>query len=133
MDLETLPQGYRLQPATYTFTRELVKAYLDAVQDRSPLYGKSALVPPMAVAALAMRAVLEGARLTPGTVHAAQDLEFASPVSVGEEVVCSVTVAQNSVRREWRFLVLEVSVNSSRGRSLMQGKTTLLVPQPATP
>jgi acyl dehydratase len=109
VDLSTLEPGQSLFSSRLTLTSDAVAAYLAAVEDDSPLYAREHLVPPMAVAALVMGALMEAVELPAGAVHTGQELQFAAPVAEGAEVVCGATVVQNSVRRGTRFLVLEIS------------------------
>ena len=105
----------------------LVGRYTDAVGDRSPLAG-SEIVPPMALAALSVRGVVQDLRIPGGTVHLGQEVEFASPVRVGEEVSCRARLSNSSVRSGMRILVVGLSVDAADGRTVMTGKSTISVP-----
>jgi acyl dehydratase len=101
------------------------------VGDRSELFseeGDPGLAPPMAVAALSLRGVVNDLAVPAGTLHAGQELEFSGAVQVGETLACKATVLQNSVRGAWRFLVVGLSVEDGRGVPVMSGKSTLVVP-----
>ena len=50
------------------------------------------LVPPMAVATLSIRALIEASPLPPGTLHAGQELSFQRAVQVGEELTVDASV-----------------------------------------
>ncbi len=110
---------------------ETITAYLEAVGDESPRLsrdGGGALAPAMAVAALGLRGVLEELAIPGGAVHGGQELTFDRAVPIGETLQCSGTVLQNSVRRAWRFLVIQVEATDGRGRKVMSGKTTIMLP-----
>ena len=108
MDLSTLQPGQPLFSERIVITPAQAAAYRSAVEDDDALYGREHLVPPMAVAALVMGTALRSVELPAGAVHTGQELEFAAPVAEGATLLCSATVAQNSVRRGTRFLVIEI-------------------------
>ncbi len=82
----------------------------------------------MAIAALTLRGVLNDLAIPGGAVHAGQELDFKGAVRVGETLVCRATLAQNSVRGAWRFMVVRVQAEDSTGRIVMEGKSTIIVP-----
>ena len=116
---------------SYVLDAGLVSKYVNAVRDEtrltSSLDGRP-LVPPMAVAALSLRGVVQDLAIPGGTLHAGQEFEFRGAVHVGARLECSATLTQNSVRREWRFLVVELEVEDGTGRSVMTGKSTIMIP-----
>lgn len=82
----------------------------------------------MALAALSLRGVIDDMGIPGGTVHAGQELDYRRAVTVGESVECKATVTQNSTRGEWRFLVVQLAVTGSDDRTVMEGKSTLMLP-----
>ena len=112
----------------YVLDADTVSDYVEAVDDRSGLADRG-LVPPMAVAALSLRGVVNDLDIPGGTLHAGQEVEFSEEVRVGEALGCKATLAQNSVRGEWRFLVVRLEVRDSSNRRVMSGKSTILVPE----
>lgn len=131
VDYAGLEPGQTISHRTYTLDEETVALYVSAVEDRSgPIRerGGHAVAPPMAVAALSLRGVINDLQIPGGTLHAGQELEFSTAVPVGEVLDCSAVLAQNSVRGEWRFLVVDMAVEDSEGRRVMNGKGTIMVP-----
>ena len=104
-----------------------VSAYIEAVADGSPL-AASGFVPPMALAALSVRGVVNDLEIPGGTLHLGQEVEFADPVRIGETIACSAELAQNSLRGGSRILVVRLSVAARDGRTVMTGKSTIAVP-----
>ena len=82
----------------------------------------------MAVAALALRGVIDDLGIPGGTVHVGQELEIASAVRAGQAVECTATVVQNSVRGGARFVAVSFDVADEGGRAVMIGKSTLVLP-----
>ena len=130
MDYEQLRAGQRISRERLTLDAEAVGRYAEAVGDASGPRAKDGtpLVNPMAVGALALSAVINALEIPGGTVHAGQELDFGRALPVGAELTCTATVAQNSVRREWRFLVVSLTAADDEGNEVMQGKSTIMLP-----
>ena len=130
VDYAQLVPGQQVSSHTYRLDQEMVSNYLEAVGDRSrPTDGDGKpIVPPMAIAALSLRGIIEDLAIPGGTLHAGQELRFSGTVAPGESLACDGIVAQNSVRGEWRFLVVESRVYDDSGRGIMGGKSTIMIP-----
>ena len=84
-------------------------------------------VPPMAVAALAIRALLERAGLPPGAVHRRQELTFTAQVRRGETLAVSATILSRDKRP--RLTVMGVELRVTRGGdTVMNGEATIWFP-----
>ena len=125
MDYSSLTPGYRFPSRAMAMDAAAVDQYRQAVGD-STLPG---YVPPTALAAWALGAVLKHLELVPGTVHASQELSFAKAARVGDGVVQSATVAQNSVRGGWRWLVVDLTTEDDQAKTLLSGRSTVLFPE----
>ena len=131
VDHSALEPGQIISDHTYRLDGETVAGYVDAVDDRSgplPQGDGPGFAPPMAVAALGLRGVMDVLAVPPGTLHVGQDLEFVGAVRIGERLECRATVLQNSVRGGRRFFVVALSTQDGEGRQVMRGKSTLLLP-----
>ncbi len=145
VDYSALVPGQRVSDQRISLDEERVARYTDAVSDDSALSsacGDSStplttglvesngrrLVPAMAVAALSLGGVINALQIPGGTLHAGQELVFLSAVPVGETLDCKATLVQNSTRGEWRFLVVQLDVEDGKGRKVMEGKSTIMVP-----
>ena len=110
---------------------DAVSRYTDAVGDQSRLRtgdGGQAWAPPMAVAALSLRGVVNDLAIPGGALHVGQELEFREAVPIDETLDCRATVVQNSVRGDWRFMVVQLEVEDSKSRRVMDGKSTIMLP-----
>jgi len=136
---DELKTGEVFPQVHYTITPRMVAAYLRAVGESSGLFaspeeietGSSdvpALVPPTAVAALAMKGLMSSVTLPPGSVHISQDLQFCKPALVNDSVVCRVSVSKKQERGGLRLVTFDVTVFSQEGASLIEGKTLVSVP-----
>ena len=82
----------------------------------------------MALAALAVRAAITDLQIPGGTLHLTQEVEFFGPFFIGDTIVCTAKLLQNSVRAGMRILVIGLSIENSVGSQLMSGKSTITVP-----
>lgn len=130
IDYSKLETGQQLSSESVTLDAKAVGDYVAAVEDTSnpTACDGTALVPPMAIAALALSAVINALQIPGGTIHASQELGFGVSVPVGETLECTATLAQNSVRRDWRFLVVTMEAVSANGGVAMEGKSTIMLP-----
>lgn len=131
IDYSTLQPGQRLSHEILTLDADSIAAYVDAVSDSSrPASADGApLAPPMAIAALALSAVINALQIPGGTIHAGQELEFGKAMPVGATLTCAATLAQNSMRRGWRFLVVNLTATDEDGNAVMSGKSTIMLPE----
>jgi acyl dehydratase len=125
--LAALPKGYEFPPAAFTLSPEWVSAYIDAVGDSAITNVAPGLVPPMAVAALAIRAMIEASPLPPGTLHAGQELSFRRAVSVGEALSVGARVVSRGERAGWVLMSVDLDV-SAGGEQVMSGRATITFP-----
>ena len=131
IDYSTLQPGQRLSHEILTLDADSIAAYVDAVSDSSrPVSADGApLAPPMAMAAMALSAVINALQIPGGTIHAGQELEFVKAIPIGATMACNATLAQNSTRRGWRFLVVNLTAADYEGNAVMSGKSTIMLPE----
>ena len=130
-DYDALAAGQELCRHTYALDESFVAAYVAAVEDESDALANDAgerLVPAMAVAALSVQGVIQTLRIPGGTLHAGQEFEFLSAVAVGQALECVATLAQHSIRGDWRFLMIDCEVTGKDSAPVMTGKSTIMIP-----
>ena len=128
MNYSQLKVGHKLSAHKYLLDAETVSSYVEAVGDGSSIYSDGTMVPPTALAALSLKGIIDDLAIPGGTVHVAQELEFAAQVKVGQELTCRANLVQNAVRGQSRFLSVEAVVQDDKGRTVMIGKSTIIVP-----
>lgn len=133
IDYSSLKTGDVISQQRYLLDTDKVGRYMAAVADGSgPLLDPSdgqEVVPPMAIAALSLRGVVNDLKIPGGTLHAGQELEFVQPVKVGTSLECRATLVQNSVRGGWRIMVVRLSVEAPTSRGeVLTGKSTITLP-----
>ncbi len=130
LDYSKLSSGQTISSRAFKLDGETVREYVSAVSDAAPEEG-AANAPPMCLAAMSLRGVIDDLQIPGGTVHAGQELQFFAEVGMGEELTCNAVLAQNSVRGEWRFLVVEMETRDSEARTVLTGKSTIMTPESA--
>ena len=125
--LADLEKGYDFPPASFDLSDEWVDAYLASVEDEAIGALDGGFVPPMAVAALAIRALLEHASMPPGTLHAGQELAFPAPVRLGEALTVAARIASRGERAGWALMGVELHV-ARGGEAVMTGRATISFP-----
>ena len=131
IDYSALIPGQQISNQAYLVDAEAVARYVDAVDDQSRLRAVGEghkLVPPMAIAALSLRGVVNDLAIPGGTVHVGQELDFIRPVTVGETLACKATLKQNSIRGGWRVMVVGLGVQDDKGRNVLEGQSTIMLP-----
>ncbi len=126
IEYDLLVEGYELPLATFELTLEAVSRYIDAVGELSTPPIRS--VPPLAMAAYALKALLQSITLPPGTIHTSQETEFFKSVPPWSTISCHAKVVQKQVRARFRSLAVETSILDQAGELVLRGKTTLILP-----
>jgi len=133
MDIELLEKGHRFAPVSFTLEEADVARYLEAVEDAAlPSLCRAegqAWAPPMAVAALALRGLMEAMGLPPGAIHGSQEFEFRRPVVVGERLASRAWLAHRSQRSGWLVLAVEMEATDEAGQAVLAGRASVLIPQ----
>jgi acyl dehydratase len=131
LDYAALAVGDTISDRTFPIDTNSVEKYIGAVRDHSGLFSGAdsvPIVPPMAVAAFALRGVLEDLGIPNGTLHTGQEMMFIGVVPVGDTLSCRAKVAQNSFRAGFRFIGVGMDVRDSCARRVMTAKSTIMVP-----
>jgi hypothetical protein len=125
-----LDKGYEFPPVEFELTPDWVSAYVAAVGDESIAGCGEGLVPPIGVAALAIRALLEHASLAPGTIHAAQEVAFTRAAHTGETLAVQARIASRGERAGWVLMGVDLGV-TCRQEPIMTGRATITFPSGA--
>ncbi len=134
VDYSTLTAGQEVSNTTIVLDSNTITRYIESVSGDSTLrypLGPD-VVPPMAIAALGLRAIINDLGIPEGTLHSSQDLAFLGPTFVGDKLTCRASVKLNSVRRESRFVSISLCINDAGDREVMTGTTTLIMPATGT-
>jgi hypothetical protein len=125
--LADLPVGHTFPPITFTVDAEKSRAYRAATGDSLTVYDEQNAVPPLAVAALALGALMEVIDLPDGTLHGNETLQAHAAVPVGATLTCAPTVTRNSTRAGAVFTTFEFVV-SHNGAPVITSRAAVLYP-----
>ena len=120
----TLTSGQLLPPFTLLIDRPTVEAYLDATGE--PVDRWDSVVPPLALGAFALGALLEEVAPPPGLVHTGQEFQFTAAVPVGGLLHGQFTVDQRTTRRGTMFTTFGLTMRSD-GRTAVTGSATVVL------
>lgn len=128
--LTDVPAGHTFDPISFTITADGARAYREGVDDRAVAYEEAgSAVPPLAVVALALGAILELVELPAGSLHASESCSFRRIVREGDTVECRPRLAQRSLRGGWVVSVLETDLYVEGSQAVLARATVL---SPAT-
>jgi len=125
---EQLNTGFEFTPSVIKIDEQTVAAYKKAVEIDDPLFKERQIVPPMAIAALAMRAMAERFELLPGTVHTSQQLEFLNTVDIGETLTSLARVNRKIVRGKFHMLNIGIKVVNQKEIPVLTGEIGFILP-----
>ena len=129
MDIDQLAVGYEFPQASCELSISVVSKYLEAVgwRDGQNL-AAGGFVPPLAIAAYSLTALMKTLTLPPGSIHASQDFEFLKVVPMGSTVVCGGRVVQRVNRGRLNLLAIELDALNQDNEKVLTGKATLVLP-----
>jgi acyl dehydratase len=131
--IEALEKGHQFSATSFVLDGVTVARYVEAVEDEAlPRLAQAedkAWVPPMAVAALALRSLMEEMTLPAGSIHVSQELEFVRAMETGEQIACRAWLNHRSQRGGYWVLAVEMEGADESGRSVLAGRLTVMVPR----
>ena len=122
--------GYEFPPSSFKLEPEMVKAYLNAVEDNNRIYEEDKIVPPMAIAALAMAAMSKGLVLPPGAIHVSQEVTFINIANIDEMFISYARVNRKVERGKFHMLTIGISVENQKKTIVITGETSFIFPLP---
>ncbi len=131
--IEALEKGHQFSATSFVLDEEAVACYLEAVEDEAlPRLAQAegkAWVPPMAVAAQALRSLMGEMTLPAGSIHASQEFGFVRAVEAGERITCRAWLGHRSQRGGYWVLAVQLEGADERGRPVLTGRLTVMVPR----
>ncbi len=129
IEYSQLEVGYEFPASSYQLDHSTVATYLKAVEDTDSMYQGTDLVPPMAVAAYAMKALSENISLPPGTIHVSQKLEFTDTVSINDSLTSYAKVSRKQSRGKLHLLTVSLNVLNQSQKAVLAGKAIFILPE----
>ncbi|MEK7354264.1 MAG: MaoC family dehydratase N-terminal domain-containing protein [Chloroflexota bacterium] len=125
-----LEAGYEFPPGSYMLDVSRVSLFLAAVEDKSYPYLENRLIPPMAVAALAMATLSNTISLPPGSIHVSQELSFVAAVSLDDSLTSYAKISRAQKRGKLHLISVDLNVRNQNQQTVLTGKTSFILPQP---
>lgn len=126
--MDTVPPEAEITLGVWKVGEESVRQYLKAVGDTRLEYFQADLVPPLALAAYALGALLEKLALPPGAIHSLQEVETLGPVKMEEEISGVARLERPRRRGSLQFTTASYILQKGNGQQVQTGKSTVLVP-----
>jgi acyl dehydratase len=123
-----LTTGYEFSPKKFRLDKEKVAAYLKAVEGNRHIQDEQEIVPPMAIAALAMTALSEGISFPPGAIHVSQELQFLDTVSIDETLTSQAKISRKLERGKFHMLTISINVQNEHKIPVLAGETSFILP-----
>ena len=107
-------------------TEDRVRRYLEAVEDQQRVYFDHSLIPPVAMTAWALGAILDKLALPDGAIHSSQELETLGGARFPGVYGITVDPGKPRQRGNLVFLTVSYSLVDAEGRIVQRGKSTVL-------
>jgi acyl dehydratase len=125
---QDLKAGQEFSPATFQLDAAAVADYLKAVEEDSAIYRATGLVPPMALAALALKSLIDTISMPAGTIHVSQEFEFLAAVNVQDALTSQARVSRIQERGKLHLMTVDISVVNQEQKQVLSGKTSFVLP-----
>ncbi len=125
----SLPVGTELGPFTYTITEEMAELYLEANDNRDPLYEKTdatqrRMIPSCFTLQNYVYLLAQKSAWGLGGVHTAQDSEYFHPCYVGDEIINWGKIVDRYQKKDRDYFVMEYWTETRDGTLLARHKIT---------
>lgn len=128
--LRDLARGEALPPFALSVSADDVCGYLGATGEPPERWTDAAppAVPPLALGAFAIAALMERMALPAGALHTGQEFAFLRAVAPGEPLEARVEVVQHAERRGALIAALAVELRDGAGEPVLRGRSTVAAP-----
>lgn len=120
--LDNVAAGRAFPPTPLDLSKDAIIRLLDSLEATLPVdVGGDELVPPSALASLALGALLSHVGLPAGTLHASQEILMGQAVPIGAKALCEASVSAVSARGSMTFVTLDFTVRRGEPVSTIGG------------
>ncbi len=126
LDFRSLTRGDTLPDFPLSMSAAEVRAYVQATGERCELWETH--VPPLALGARALAALMDHVELLAGTVHTRQEFDFRRAVTIDEPLTVRITVASHAERRGALIAAFQCEIVNAAGEPVGGGRATVMVP-----
>jgi hypothetical protein len=128
IDYSELTTGYEFPQTSFRLDATMIVSYLKAVDDTTPFYKDTNLVPPMALVALAMAGLSKNISLPEGAIHVSQELEFLNTVSPEDTITSYAKVSRKQKSGRFHLLTIDLHLHSQNNKEVLFGQTEFILP-----
>ncbi|MBU2534655.1 MAG: MaoC family dehydratase N-terminal domain-containing protein [Chloroflexota bacterium] len=128
IEYQDLKAGQEFPSAAFQVDTATVADYLKAVEEDNVIYRNTGLVPPMALAALALKALINTISMPPGTIHVSQEFEFIAAVNTRDTLTSQAKVSRVQERGKLHLMTVDISVVNQEQKPVLAGKTSFVLP-----
>jgi len=126
---DQLAAGFEFPPGIFKLEAVRVTHFLRSVGDTSQVYQGSGLVPPMAIAAMAMTKLSETVGLPPGSIHTSQELSFSGMTRLDDTLTSYAKISRAQKRGKFHMIAVDFDVRDQSQKTVLTGKTSFMLPQ----
>ena len=130
IEYQELKAGQEFPLAAFQVDSTTVADYLKAVEEDNAIYQNTGLVPPMAVAALALKSLISAISMPPGTIHVSQEFEFIDTVNTQDTLTSHAGVSRIQERGKLHLISVDINVSNQEQKPVLAGKTSFILPVP---
>ena len=127
---QDLKAGQEFPPAAFQVEPTTVADYLKAIEEDNAIYQNTGLVPPMAVAALALKSLISAISMPDGTIHVSQEFEFIDTVDTQDTLTSRASVSRIQERGKLHLISVDINVSNQEQKPVLAGKTSFILPVP---
>jgi acyl dehydratase len=124
---QNLKADYEFPPASFQIDPATVSDYLKAVGEDNVIYKNAGLVPPMAVAALALKSLIDAISMPRGTIHVSQEFDFIAEVNTHDILTSRARVGRVQERGKLHLITVDINVSNQENRPVLAGKTGFIL------
>lgn len=117
-----LSVGRALPAVNFTLDKAMVESYIESVEDQTGLYHHSGFVPPLAVAAIAKKKLMEALHIPDGAIQSQAIFDFLSRVKSGGTLRCSGIISEHWKRNGVNYIAVDIRVNGMNRRCILKGR-----------
>ena len=129
-EYQDMKAGQKFPSAEFQIDSTTVADYLKAVEEDNAIYQDTGLVPPMAVAALALKSLIDAISMPPGTIHVSQEFEFIDTVNTQDTLTSQASVSRIQERGKLHLISVDINVSNQEQKPVLAGKTGFILPVP---
>jgi hypothetical protein len=116
-----LSVGRALPIVAFTLDEALIRSYIESVEDETGSYEQKNLVPPLAIAAIAKKKLMEVLHIPDGAIQSLAIFDFWSLVRLGEMLKCRGDISEHWIRNNVNYVAVDIQINSINRRRVLSG------------